>query len=139
MCDPVAQHGASRVISMIRSSARLVAEGGEDGAVISGKVLGSDKPNWGFDAQSGEFKDLVKVGIIDTTKVVRVTLQHAASVAGLLISNRGDRCRAARQEIRLNAARCRHGRHGLLIRLPDVVWTTGVRPFVGRTPPKDRK
>jgi chaperonin GroEL len=66
---------------------RQIAENaGEDGAVISGKVLDRDEYNWGFDAQSGEFKDLVKAGIIDPTKVVRVALQHAASVSGLLVT-----------------------------------------------------
>jgi chaperonin GroEL len=66
---------------------RQIAENaGEDGAVISGKVLDRDDYNWGFDAQSGEFKDLVKAGIIDPTKVVRCALQDAASVAGLLVT-----------------------------------------------------
>jgi len=50
------------------------------------EVLDKDEYNWGFDAQTGEFKDLVKAGIIDPTKVVRTALQDAASVAGLLIT-----------------------------------------------------
>jgi chaperonin GroEL len=45
-------------------------------------VLDKDEYNYGFDAQTGEFKDLVKAGIIDPTKVVRTALQDAASVAG---------------------------------------------------------
>ena len=66
---------------------RQIAENaGEDGAVISGKILDKDEYNWGFDAQTGEFKDLVKAGIIDPTKVVRTALQDAASVAGLLVT-----------------------------------------------------
>jgi len=66
---------------------RQIAENaGEDGAVISGKVLDRDDYNWGFDAQTGEFKDLVKAGIIDPTKVVRAALQHAASIGSLLIT-----------------------------------------------------
>ena len=59
---------------------------GEDGAVVAGKVLDHEDYNWGFDAQTGEFKDLVPAGIIDPTKVVRIALQNAASVAGLLIT-----------------------------------------------------
>jgi chaperonin GroEL len=59
---------------------------GEDGAVISGKTLDKADYGWGFDAQSGVFKDMIKAGIIDPTKVVRVALQNAASVAGLLIT-----------------------------------------------------
>ena len=66
---------------------RQIAENaGEDGAVISGKILEHAEYNWGFDAQSGEFKDMVKAGIIDPTKVVRTALQHAASVASLMIT-----------------------------------------------------
>jgi chaperonin GroEL len=66
---------------------RQIAENaGEDGAVIAGKVLENDDYSWGFDAQSGEFKDMVKAGIIDPTKVVRTALQDAASVAGLLVT-----------------------------------------------------
>jgi chaperonin GroEL len=78
-------------IDIVRKAAltpmRQIAENaGEDGAVISGKVLEKDDYNWGFDAQSGEFKDMVKAGIIDPTKVVRTALQDAASVASLLIT-----------------------------------------------------
>src|SRR5690349_3759491 len=59
---------------------------GEDGAVVSGRVLDQGDYNWGFDAQTGEFKDMVKAGIIDPTKVVRSALQHAASVGSLMIT-----------------------------------------------------
>jgi chaperonin GroEL len=66
---------------------RQIAENaGEDGAVVAGKVLDKDDYAYGFDAQSSEFKDLVKAGIIDPTKVVRVALQDAASVAALIIT-----------------------------------------------------
>ena len=78
-------------IEIVRKAAltplRQIAENaGEDGAVISGKVLDRDEYNWGFDAQTGEFKDLVKAGIIDPTKVVRSALQNAASVSSLMIT-----------------------------------------------------
>ena len=65
---------------------QIAENAGEDGAVISGKVLDKNDYNYGFDAQGGEFQDLVKSGIIDPTKVVRTALQHAASVASLLIT-----------------------------------------------------
>ncbi|MBS0638295.1 MAG: chaperonin GroEL [Acetobacteraceae bacterium] len=65
---------------------QIAANAGEDGAVISGKVLDSEEYNWGFDAQAGVFKDLVAGGIIDPTKVVRAALQHAASIAALMIT-----------------------------------------------------
>src|ERR1700728_1740798 len=79
--------GIEIVRKAIQTPLRQIAENaGEDGAVIAGKTLDKDEYNWGFDAQSGEFKDLVKAGIIDPTKVVRTALQDAASVAGLLIT-----------------------------------------------------
>jgi chaperonin GroEL len=66
---------------------RQIAENaGEDGAVIGGKVLESNEYGFGYDAQTGVYKNLVDAGIIDPTKVVRVSLQNAASVAGLLIT-----------------------------------------------------
>ena len=79
--------GIDIVRKAVLTPLRQIAENaGEDGAVISGKVLDKDEYNWGFDAQSGEFKDMVKAGIIDPTKVVRTALQDAASVAGLLVT-----------------------------------------------------
>ena len=65
---------------------QIAANAGEDGAVIGGKVLENDSYSFGFDAQTGDYKDLIAAGIIDPTKVVRVALQNAASVAGLLIT-----------------------------------------------------
>jgi chaperonin GroEL len=79
--------GIEIVRKAIQTPLRQIAENaGEDGAVIAGKTLDKDEYNYGFDAQSGEFKDLVKSGIIDPTKVVRTALQDAASIAGLLVT-----------------------------------------------------
>ena len=79
--------GIEIVRKAVQTPLRQIAENaGEDGAVIAGKILDRDEYNWGFDAQSGEFKDLVKAGIVDPTKVVRTALQDAASVAGLLVT-----------------------------------------------------
>jgi chaperonin GroEL len=79
--------GIDIIRKAIQVPLRQIAENaGEDGAVISGKVLDKDEYSWGFDAQTGEFKDLVKAGIIDPTKVVRTALQDAASVAALIIT-----------------------------------------------------
>jgi len=79
--------GIDIVRKAVQAPIRQIAENaGEDGAVIAGKVLEKEDYNWGFDAQNEEFKDLVKAGIIDPTKVTRTALQDAASVAGLLIT-----------------------------------------------------
>jgi chaperonin GroEL len=67
--------------------ARQIAENsGTDGSIIVGKLLDSTDPNYGYDAQKGEFTDMIRSGIIDPTKVVRHALQDASSVAGLLIT-----------------------------------------------------
>jgi chaperonin GroEL len=67
--------------------ARLIAENaGEDGSLIIGKLLEKGDVNFGFDAQKSSYVDMVKAGIIDPTKVVRLALQGAASVAALLVT-----------------------------------------------------
>jgi chaperonin GroEL len=79
--------GIEIVKKAITWPARQIAiNSGEDGAVVVGKILEKDQYAYGFDAQSGEYGNLVSKGIIDPTKVVRAALQGAASVAGLLIT-----------------------------------------------------
>jgi chaperonin GroEL len=81
------KHGVEIVRKALSYPARQIAiNAGEDGSVIVGKILEKDQYGFGFDAQSGEYGDLVKKGIIDPTKVVRAALQNASSVAGLLIT-----------------------------------------------------
>src|SRR5882724_560522 len=92
--------------------ARLIAENaGSDGSVVVGKLLESKSANFGFDAQKGEYTDLVKAGIIDPTKVVRCALQDAASVAGLLVTT--EAMVADRPEKKAPAAPGGHGHGGM--------------------------
>jgi len=65
---------------------QIAINSGEDGSVVVGKILDKEQYNFGFDAQNGEYGNLVTKGIIDPTKVVRAALQNAASIAGLLIT-----------------------------------------------------
>jgi chaperonin GroEL len=65
---------------------QIFANTGADGAVIAGKLLEKNDSGHGYDAQRGTYVDMVKAGIIDPTKVVRMALQGAASIAGLLIT-----------------------------------------------------
>ena len=79
--------GVNIIRKALQAPSRQIAENaGEDGAVIAGKLLENKDANWGFDAQSEKYCDMVKSGIIDPAKVVRAALQDAASVAGLLIT-----------------------------------------------------
>ena len=81
------KHGVEIVKKAITWPARqIVINSGEDGSVVVGKILENDTYAYGFDAQTGEFGNLVTKGIIDPTKVVRIALQDAASIAGLLIT-----------------------------------------------------
>jgi chaperonin GroEL len=92
--------------------ARLIVENaGSDGSVVVGKLLESKSANFGFDAQKGEYTDLVKAGIIDPTKVVRCALQDAASVAGLLVTT--EAMVADRPEKKAPAAPGGHGHGGM--------------------------
>jgi chaperonin GroEL len=81
------KHGVEIVRKALSAPARQIAmNAGEDGSVIVGKILENHTYGFGFDAQGGEYVDMVKKGIIDPTKVVRQALQGASSVAGLLIT-----------------------------------------------------
>jgi chaperonin GroEL len=79
--------GIDIVRRALQAPARQIIENaGADGSVIIGKLLEKGDPNNGYDAQSGRYTDMVKAGIIDPTKVVRLALQGAASIAALLIT-----------------------------------------------------
>jgi chaperonin GroEL len=79
------KHGVEIVRKAIQAPARQIAtNAGADGSVVVGKILDKDQYAYGFDAQSGEYVNMVSKGIIDPTKVVRAAIQNAASVAGLL-------------------------------------------------------
>ncbi len=78
--------GIDIVRRALQTPVRLIASNaGEDGSIVVGKLLDKGDANYGFDARNGVYTDMVKAGIIDPTKVVRLALQNAASVAGLLI------------------------------------------------------
>ena len=79
--------GVDIIRKAIQAPIRQIAENaGVDGAVIVGKLLESNDTNYGYNAQKGEYTDMIKAGIVDPTKVVRTALQDAASVGALLIT-----------------------------------------------------
>ena len=105
------KHGVEIVRKAIQMPARQIAiNAGADGSVVVGKIMDKDQYSYGFDAQSGEYGNLVTKGIIDPTKVVRCALQDAASVAGLLITTEAMVAELPKKESRSsgNAGR-RHG------------------------------
>ncbi|NBB98548.1 MAG: chaperonin GroEL, partial [Alphaproteobacteria bacterium] len=79
--------GISIVRRAIEAPLRQIADNaGFDGSVVAGKIRESDDKSFGFNAQTGEYGDMFKFGVIDPAKVVRTALQDASSVAGLLIT-----------------------------------------------------
>ncbi|SDJ58058.1 chaperonin GroEL [Bradyrhizobium sp. Rc2d] len=79
--------GVEIVRRALRMPACQIAENaGEEGSLVVNKVLENDNYNWGFNAATGEYQDMVKAGVIDPAKVVRTALQDASSIAALLIT-----------------------------------------------------
>ena len=111
------KHGVEIVRKAIQAPARQIAiNAGADGSVVVGKIMDKDQYSYGFDAQAGEYGNLVTKGIIDPTKVVRSAIQGAAWIAGLLITTEAMVAEVPKKEPRRSGdARRRHGRHGLLI------------------------
>jgi chaperonin GroEL len=85
--NSVQDAGIKIVRRAIQAPLRQIAgNAGVDGSVVVGKVIENDSPSFGFDAQAEEYGDMLKAGVIDPTKVVRIALENAASIAGLLIT-----------------------------------------------------
>jgi chaperonin GroEL len=79
--------GIKIIRKAIQAPLRQIAENvGVDGSVVVGKIIESDSKSFGYDAQLDKYGDMLKAGVIDPTKVVRIALEYAASVAGLLIT-----------------------------------------------------
>ena len=81
------QSGINIVLRALEAPIRQIAENaGVEGSIVVGKILDSKSQTYGFDAQTEQYVDMVETGIVDPAKVVRVALQDAASVAGLMIT-----------------------------------------------------
>src|SRR6202049_3903305 len=81
------QIGVNIVKRALQEPLRQIAENaGEEGAIVLGKVLDSKDPNFGYNALTGEYEDLVKAGVLDPTKVVRTALTNAGSIASLMLT-----------------------------------------------------
>jgi chaperonin GroEL len=91
--------GIDIVRKAIQTPARqIIDNSGADGAIIVGKLIENPSYAYGYDAQTGEYGDLIKLGIIDPTKVVRTALQDAASVAGLVVTTEATIVEAPKKE-----------------------------------------
>jgi chaperonin GroEL len=82
------QTGINIIKRALEAPVKQIAENaGVDGAVVVSKILDNKSVSYGFNADSGEFEDLIQAGIVDPTKVVRSALENAASVASLLLTS----------------------------------------------------
>jgi chaperonin GroEL len=85
--NPDQTAGIAIIRKALQAPLRQIAENaGVDGSVVAGKVLENDNRAFGYDAQSESYGDMLKAGVIDPTKVVRIALEYAASIAGLLVT-----------------------------------------------------
>jgi chaperonin GroEL len=85
--NPDVQAGINIVLRALESPIRQIVENsGVEGSIVVGKIMENKSETYGFDAQGETYVDMVSAGIIDPTKVMRTALQHAASVAGLLVT-----------------------------------------------------
>ena len=93
------QAGINIVLRAIEAPIRQIAENsGVEGSIVVGKVMGNKSQNYGFNAQTEEYVDMLGAGIVDPAKVVRVALQDAASIAGLLITTEAMVAEAPKKE-----------------------------------------
>jgi chaperonin GroEL len=85
--NPDQQAGINLVKRALQEPVRQIASNaGDEGSVVVGKILENGSANFGYNAQTGEYGDMVAMGVVDPVKVVRTALQDAASVASLLIT-----------------------------------------------------
>jgi chaperonin GroEL len=76
---------------------QIVLNAGLEGAVVVEKVRESDSPNFGYNAATGKYEDLIAAGVIDPTKVTRTALQNAASIASLMLTTEAMICAAVEE------------------------------------------
>ena len=103
--------GIKIIRKALQAPLRQIAENaGVDGSVVAGKVLENTSKTFGYDAQLDQYGDMLKAGVIDPTKVVRIALEYAASVAGLLVTTEA---MVADKPAKVRRPRhARHGKHG---------------------------
>ena len=97
--NPEVQAGINIVLKALEAPIRQIAENaGVEGSIVAGKVSGNTSQSYGFNAQTEEYGDMLSAGIVDPAKVVRVALQDAASIAGLLVTTEAMIAEAPKKE-----------------------------------------
>ena len=97
--NPDVKAGINIVLRALEAPIRQIVENaGVEGSIVVGKILENKSETYGFNAQTEEYVDMLKAGIVDPAKVVRTALQDAASVAGLLVTTEAMVAEAPRRE-----------------------------------------
>jgi chaperonin GroEL len=97
--NPDVQAGIKIVLKALEAPIRQIAQNsGVEGSIVVGKILANSSETYGFNAQTEEYVDMLKAGIVDPAKVVRAAIQGAASVAGLLVTTEAMISEAPRKE-----------------------------------------
>ena len=123
------QAGINIVLRALESPIRQIAENsGVEGSIVVGKVLENKSQTYGFDAQTEQYVDMLNAGIVDPAKVVRVALQDAASIAGLMITTEAMVAETPKKKEAPGHARRRNGRYGLLINSDVEPGAAALRP-----------
>ena len=91
---------------------QIVGNAGEEGAIVVGRIRDSKETNFGYNAQTDKFEDLVKAGVIDPTKVTRTALQNAGSIASLMLTTEALVCGDSGREEGSSHGRRPRRRHG---------------------------
>ena len=105
--------GIDIVRRALQAPVRQIADNaGAEGSIVAGKILENKAATFGYNAQTGEYGDMIAMGIVDPVKVVRTALQDAASVAGLLITTEAMIAEAPKKDCRRMPAACRGGGMG---------------------------
>ena len=113
--NPDVQSGINIVLKALEAPIRQIVENaGVEGSIVVGNILGNQSQTYGFDAQSEQYVDMLSAGILDPAKVVRIALQDAASIAGLMITTEAMVSEKPHKEAPAMPRRRRHGRDGLL-------------------------
>ena len=130
------QAGINIVLRALEAPIRQIAENaGVEGSIVVGKITENKSQTFGFDAQTEQYVDMLSAGIVDPAKVVRVALQDAASIAGLMITTEAMVAETPKKKEVSGHAGRRYGRHGLLIRISNS-GTAIMRP---RSRPRPRR
>ena len=132
--------GINIVRKALQSPIRQIAENaGVEGSIVVGKVMDERSSSFGYDAQADEYGDMIEKGIIDPAKVVRIALQDAASIAGLMITTEAGVAEAPKREAGSRRPwpwRRRHGRDDVTRGNRDALGYPCLQQIAGSLPPR---